>query len=97
MKRIILSLLCAASVLPMAAGGRYSMDLLSRARLRDARLSTAKAAAVAQSRKCAPSAPGTVRALIALEEGYSVSDLEAEGVDVDVVRGGIALCVIDIN
>ena len=73
------------------------MDLLSRARLRDARLSTAKAAAVAQSRKCAPSAPGTVRALIALEEGYSVSDLEAEGVDVDVVRGGIALCVIDIN
>lgn len=97
MKRIILSLLCAASLLPMAAGSRYSMDLLSKARLRDARLSTAKAASVAMSRKCAPSAPGTVRALVALADGYSASDLETEGVDVDLVRGGIALCVIDID
>lgn len=97
MKRIILSLLCAASVLPMAAGSRYSMDLLSKARLRDARLSTAKTASVAHARKCAPSVPGTVRALVALADGYSASDLEAEEVDVDIVRGGIALCVIDIN
>ena len=81
----------------MAAGGPYSMDLLSKARLRDARLSSAKAASVAQSRKCAPSVPGTVRALVGLADGYSASDLEAEGVDVELVRGGIALCVIGID
>ena len=97
MKRIIYSLLCAASVFPMAAGGPYCIDLLSRARLRDARLSSSKAASVAQSRKCAPSVPGTVRALISLAEGFSAADLEAEGVDVDILRGGIARCVIGID
>ena len=97
MKRIILSLSCAVSVLTMAAGSRYSMDLLSMARLRDARLSSARAVSVAESRKCTSCAPGTVRAFVAIADGFSASDLEEEGVDVDMVRGGIALCVIDIN
>ena len=96
MKRIALSILCGTFLLPSAYAGS-KIDLLSRARLRDTALSAAKAASVAQSRKCAPSAPGTVRALVAIADGYAASDLEAEGVDVGIVRGGIALCVIDIN
>ncbi len=99
MKRIILSLLCASALVP-GAFALSKIDLSSRARLRDARLSLPIKNANASNsdgRKCAPSAINSVRALVELNDGYSASDLEAEGVEVDAVRGGVALCVMPLD
>ncbi len=95
----MLSLMCASALLP-GAYADSKIDLLSKARLRDARLSlqvNSRNPSEIKSRKCAPAAQGTIRALVELNDGYSASDLECEGVEVSTVRGGVALCVMPLD
>lgn len=71
------------------------MDLMSRARLRDARFSEEIISRFGEkkvSTKSAPTQSGEMRALIILEEGHCSSELEAEGVEVSAVLGHVALC-----
>lgn len=99
MKRMLFSLMCASVVSPgVCADGK--IDLLSRARLRDACMSVpleGKGTLAGRPRKCSPSAPGSVRALVTLRDGFSASALECEGVEVAAFRGGVALCVIPLD
>lgn len=100
MKRVLITLVCAVAVLSCAYA-ESKIDLLSMARLRDARISFSKVksegSVAGMPRICAPSASGSVRALVTLREGFSASCLECEGVEVSALRGGVALCVMPLD
>lgn len=78
--------------------GESRIDLMSRARLRDAALTRRGVIGPAgvmtgeiPVRKSAPAPAGTVRGMVVLAEGHDISELESENVDVSAVMGNVAV------
>ena len=98
-KYIVVSLALALAGGSVWAGG---LDLLSRAELRrarEARLATPMRAPspLAVKGDIRSEAGSRIGAFVRLNEGYTVDDLEADGITVLSCRGNIALCMVPVD
>lgn len=96
MKKLLVTLLITAAGVSAATA---RLSLIDQAMLRQQKMEQRGLLNTASPRKAAP-APGVSHmtlAFIKLNAGFTQADLEAEGVKVSAVRGGILLCSVPIN